>query len=116
MIIDHQAVAMMISKMTMLLDGARLQIWKAAWLADNHHPDVRIQGLISKVRASEAAFEVCTLATEILGGAVIMYNHPIEKYLRDATSFLHSDGTNQICSLRVTRALVSDDQSKLYGF
>lgn len=116
MIIDHQAVAMMISKMTMLLDGARLQIWKAAWLADNYHPDARIQGLISKVRASEAAFEVCALATEILGGAGIMYNHPIEKYLRDATSFLHSDGTNQICSLRVTKALVSDDQSKLYGF
>ena len=81
MIIDHQVVAMMISKMTMLLDGARLQIWKAAWLADNHHPDARIQGLISKVRASEAAFEVCTLATEILGGAGIMY-----KWLKTNTS------------------------------
>jgi alkylation response protein AidB-like acyl-CoA dehydrogenase len=105
MIIEHQAVALMIARMVMLLDGARLQIWKAAWLADNSHPDARIQGLISKVKASEAAFEVCTLATEILGGAGIMYDHPIEKYLRDAVSFLHSDGTNQICSLRITKAL-----------
>jgi acyl-CoA dehydrogenase len=116
MIIEHQAVSLMIAKMVMLLDGARLQIWKAAWFADNHHPDARIQGLISKVKASEAAFEVCTLATEILGGAGIMYDHPIEKYLRDATSFLHSDGTNQICSLRITKALATEDKSKIYGF
>ena len=45
-----------------------------------------------------------------------MYDHPIEKYLRDATSFLHSDGTNQICSLRITKALATEDKSKIYGF
>ena len=106
----------MLAKMIMLLDGARLQIWKAAWLADNSHPDARVQGLMAKVRASEAAFEICTLATEILGGAGIMYDHPVEKYLRDAVSFLHSDGTNQICSLRVTQALASNNKSKIYGF
>ena len=116
LIIDHQAVSLMLAKMIMLLDGARLQIWKAAWLADKSDPDAKIQGLISKVRASEAAFEVCTLATEILGGAGIMYNHPVEKYLRDSISFLHSDGTNQVCSLRVTKALNSEDNSKIYGF
>ena len=116
LIIDHQAVSLMLAKMIMLLDGARLQIWKAAWLADKSDPDAKIQGLISKVRASEAAFEVCTLATEILGGAGIMYDHPVEKYLRDSVSFLHSDGTNQVCSLRVTKALTSEDNSKIYGF
>ena len=115
-IIEHQVISLMLAKMIMLLDGARLQIWKAAWLADNSHPDARIQGLMAKVRASEAAFEICTLATEILGGAGIMYDHPVEKYLRDAVSFLHSDGTNQICSLRVTQALASNNKSKIYGF
>ena len=115
-IIEHQAISLMLAKMIMLLDGARLQIWKAAWLADNSHPDARVQGLMAKVRASEAAFEICTLATEILGGAGIMYDHPVEKYLRDAVSFLHSDGTNQICSLRVTQALASNNISKIYGF
>ena len=45
-----------------------------------------------------------------------MYDHPVEKYLRDAVSFLHSDGTNQICSLRVTQALASNNKSKIYGF
>ena len=45
-----------------------------------------------------------------------MYDHPVEKFLRDAASFLHSDGTNQICSLRVTQALTSNNKSKIYGF
>ena len=115
-IIEHQAVSLMLAKMAMLLDGARLQIYKAAWLADNQNKDAKVQGLIAKVQASEAAFEVCRLATEILGGAGIMYDHPVEKYLRDAASFLHSDGTNQICSLRVTKALAGLNKAALYGF
>ena len=46
-IIEHQAISLMLAKMIMLLDGARLQIWKAAWLADNSHPDARVQGLMA---------------------------------------------------------------------
>ena len=116
MIVEHQAVALMLGRMAMLLDAARLQIWKAAWLADNHHTDARVHGLLAKVNASEAAFEVCKLAGEILGGASIMYDHPIEKYLRDASSFLHSDGTNQMCLLRAVRAIATQDDIRLYGF
>ena len=115
-IIEHQAVSLMLARMAMLIDGARLQIYKAAWLADDGNKDARVQGLIAKVQASEAAFEVCKLSTEILGGAGIMYEHPVEKYLRDAASFLHSDGTNQICSLRVTNALAGLNSAALYGF
>ncbi len=115
-IIEHQAISIMLARMAMLIDGARLQIYKAAWLADVGDKDARVQGLIAKVQASEAAFEVCRLSTEILGGAGIMYEHPVEKYLRDAASFLHSDGTNQICSLRVTKALSGLDSAALYGF
>ena len=115
-IIEHQAVSLMVARMAMLLDGARLQIYKAAWLADVGNKDARVQGLIAKVQASEAAFEVCKLSTEILGGAGIMYEHPVEKYLRDAASFLHSDGTNQICSLRVTNVLAGLNSAALYGF
>ena len=115
-IVEHQAVAMMLGRMAMLLDAARLQIWKAAWLADSHNPDARVHGLLAKVNASEAAFETCRLAAEVLGGAGIMYDHPVEKYLRDAASFLHSDGTNQLCLLRATKAIAARDAASLYGF
>ena len=40
----------------------------------------------------------------------------IEKYQRDAASFLHSDGTNQLCLLRATRAIASGRGASEYGF
>ena len=107
---------MMLAQMAMRLDAARTQIWKAAWLADRKRPEARTLGLLAKVNASEAAFEACKLAGEVLGGASIMHEHPVEKYLRDASSFLHSDGTNQLCLLRATRAIASGRGASEYGF
>lgn len=115
-IVEHQAVALMLGTMAMKLDAARQQIWKAAWMADQRMPDARVAGLFCKVMASEVAFECCKLAGEILGGASIMYEHPIEKYLRDATSFMHSDGTNQLCLLRAVRAISTGRGGHEYGF
>jgi len=115
-IAEQQAVAMMLAQMAMKLDAARLQVWKAAWLADRKQPEARTLGLLAKVNASETAFEVCKLACEILGGAAIMHDHPVEKYLRDAASFLHSDGTNQICLLRAAQGLAGDGAAAPYGF
>jgi acyl-CoA dehydrogenase len=115
-IVEHQAVALMLGQMAMKLDAARLQIWKAAVLADRKDPQARITGLLAKVNASETAFEACRLAGEVLGGASIMYEHPVEKYLRDAASFLHSDGTNQLCLLRAVRALSRQDPRAVFGF
>ena len=115
-IVEQQAVAMMLGTMAMKLDAARLQIWKAAWLADRKQPEARALGLLAKVNASETAFECARLAGEILGGASIMHEHPVEKYLRDASSFLHSDGTNQVCLLRASQAIASQGHAALYGF
>lgn len=115
-IVEQQAVAMMLGTMAMKIDAARLQIWKAAWLADRRQPEARVLGLLAKVNASETAFECCRLAGEVLGGASIMYDHPVEKYLRDASSFLHSDGTNQMCLLRAMQSIAKPGHGALYGF
>ena len=115
-IIKHQAIAMMLAQMAMKLDASRTQIWRTAWLADRRRPEARTLGLLAKVHASEVAFEVCKMACEILGGGGIMYEHPVEKYLRDAASFLHSDGTNQVCLLRAAEGLANPASANLYGF
>lgn len=114
-IVELQTVAMMLAQMAMKIDAARTQIWRTAWLADRKQPEARTLGLLAKVNASETAFEACKLACEILGGASIMHDHPVEKYLRDATSFLHSDGTNQVCLLRAAQGLAAPGAT-LYGF
>ena len=45
--------------------------------------------------AADAAVDVCQRSMELFGGAGIMFENerPMQKYLRDALSFLHSDGT-----------------------
>ena len=115
-IIEQQAVAIMLAQVAMKLDAARLQIWKAAWLADTGSPNAPVYGLMAKVNASETAFEACRVSSEVLGGASIMYDHPVEKYLRDATSFLHSDGTNQLCLLRASKAMSAGSYEEVFGF
>ncbi len=106
-IIEHQAVGMMLADMFMLLEASRNFIWKAAWCADSLPRDQFDPKLayLAKVFTSEAAYKVCTLALEIWGGMGYMRDAPIEKYLRDAASFLHSDGTNQIHRIKSMRFL-----------
>jgi alkylation response protein AidB-like acyl-CoA dehydrogenase len=114
-VVKHQAVAMMLAQIAMKLDAVRTQIWRTAWLADRRQPEARTLGLLAKVNASESVFEACKLACERLGGAAIMHDHPVEKFLRDAASFLHSDGTNQVCLLRAAEGLAAPTSSQ-YGF
>ena len=42
-----------------------------------------------------SSFRIATRSMEVWGGMGYMTEAPMEKYLRDVTSFLHSDGTNQ---------------------
>ena len=55
---------------------------------------------MSKVFASEESLAVCVEALELWGATGYMKKNPIEKLLRDAISFLHSDGTNDVLSLK----------------
>jgi len=68
---------------------------------------------MSKVFAAEAAFEVAKEALELFGGYGYMKDYPMEKYLRDAASFLHSDGVNDVLLLRAGR-LLYDLPAELY--
>ncbi|MCC7104341.1 MAG: acyl-CoA dehydrogenase family protein [Chloroflexi bacterium] len=100
-IIDHQAIGMILADMATRIECARLLVWKAAWATDYQEPfDSRLPGM-SKVFASEAAFDCARYCLEIHGGSGIMKNLPVEKLLRDASTMFHSDGTNQIHRLRV---------------
>jgi Acyl-CoA dehydrogenase, C-terminal domain len=46
--------------------------------------------------AADAAMRAATDAVQILGGAGVMRDHPVEKWLRDAKAFQIVDGTSEI--------------------
>ncbi|MFQ5879680.1 MAG: acyl-CoA dehydrogenase family protein [Dehalococcoidia bacterium] len=104
-IIQHQAIKLMLADMATHIKAARLLIWQAAWNADHPEEFDPSAGRMANQFASEVAFQVCKMAVEIFGGAGIMRESPVEKYLRDAATLLHSGGTNQINRLRVGDAL-----------
>ena len=104
-IIEHQAVGTTLAEMALQIEAARALIWKAAWAADHQDPfDPKLPGM-AKVLASEVAHRVTVLAQELFGGMGIMAEASMEKLVRDALTFLHSDGTNLIHRVRMGRLL-----------
>lgn len=103
-LIEHDSVAMELAEMKMLLDAARSYIHRAAWLAD--HPEEGwdpTMGALPKVFASQVAWRVVTKALELHGGYGYMRETGLEKLVRDAAAFLHSDGANRSLLLKAAR-------------
>ncbi|MBI3024566.1 MAG: acyl-CoA/acyl-ACP dehydrogenase [Candidatus Tectomicrobia bacterium] len=103
-IVEHQAVATMLADMATGLDLARSFVWRCAWAVNHQKPYDFTLGWKAKIFASEVAFNCARWGMEIFGGAGIMQEAPMEKLMRDASTFLHSDGTNQMLRLRTASA------------
>ena len=110
-IVEHQAVGLALSEMAITLEVARSMVWRAAWAAD--HPDAYDDGslpdlplqLIAKVFTSEAMHRVAVLAMELFGGMGIMRELPMQKYVRDALIYLHSEYSADVARLRIAEQL-----------
>ena len=110
-IIEHQSVGMRLADMAIALEQARSLIWQAAWAAD--HPDAYQDGslpdlplqTIAKVATSETVFRVATDAAQIFGGMGVMRELPMQKYVRDALIFLHSEHANDVARLKIAEHL-----------
>ncbi|HBK81861.1 MAG TPA: hypothetical protein DDZ83_19690 [Nitrospinae bacterium] len=99
-IIEHQGVGFMLADCFIDYQAARQTLHYAAWRAmqdEGYDPKL---GYMAKVFASEACFRIARRAMEVWGGMGYMTEAPMEKYLRDVTSFLHSAGTNEAQRVR----------------
>ena len=108
-LIEHDSVAADLARMRMLIDAARAYLRQAARAAD--HRDTEwdpTMGALPKVFASEAAWEVVTTTLSLHGGHGYMKELGIEKLVRDAAAFLHSDGANRTLLLKAARFIRDD--------
>lgn len=100
-LIEHDGIRAQLAEMRMLIDASRAYIHRAAWLADNQeHGWDRTLGALPKAMASQAAWKIATWCLEIHGGHGYMKELGIEKLVRDAAAFLHSDGVNRTLFLK----------------
>lgn len=100
-LIEHDGIRAQLAEMRMLIDASRSYIHRACWLAD-HQPQGwdRTLGALPKVMASQTAWKVATWCLEIHGGHGYMKEAGVEKLVRDAAGFLHSDGANRTLFLK----------------
>src|ERR671918_2696515 len=83
--------------MAMEIEAARLLVWRACEAIDSGETDTAgLLGSYAKAFAADAAMRATTEAVQILGGAGIMRDHPVEKWLRDAKVFQIVEGTSEI--------------------
>jgi alkylation response protein AidB-like acyl-CoA dehydrogenase len=105
-LIAHANVGCRLAQMYAELEAARSLIWRAAWAVEHDPAYSHELGTAAKVVAADAAMHVCLSAAEIHGALAIMRGaSPMEKFVRDCLSFLHSDGAQDSLRLRMAAAI-----------
>ena len=105
-LIEHDGIRAQLAEMKMLIDASRSYIHRACWLAE--HQDRgwdNTLGVLPKCMASQAAWKIATWCLEIHGGHGYMKEFGVEKLLRDAAAFLHSDGVNRTLFLKAANLM-----------
>lgn len=108
-LIEHDGIRAQLAEMRMLIDASRSYTHRACWLAD--HPEQgwdKTLGALPKAMASQAAWKIATWCMEIHGGHGYMKEFGVEKLVRDAAAFLHSDGVNRTLFLKAANFMFRD--------
>jgi alkylation response protein AidB-like acyl-CoA dehydrogenase len=102
-----QLVQGLLAQMHVDAEAARLLTWRAAALADAGKP-YTTEAAVAKWVASEASVRAANAAVQVLGGYGYVDEYPVAKYLRDARVTTLYEGTSQIQTLIVGRALTGE--------
>ncbi len=114
-LIKHQAVALRLAEMATDICAVRGLLREAAAAVDEGAPDAEVLCNMVKLYASEAVLRVCKHAMELHGGNGTMLDFGIEKLYRDASMFLHMDGTVDVTKFKIVKALFPDTAGKYAG-
>lgn len=88
---EHQALAFMMADMATHVDGLRTLAWQAAWALDRGD-DAYALCLRAHDQAAELAVSITSDAVQLLGGHGYLWDHPVEKWMRDARTLGLVDG------------------------
>jgi alkylation response protein AidB-like acyl-CoA dehydrogenase len=94
-LLAKQGISFKLAEMAMDIEAARLLVWRACAACDAGE-DAGLLGSYAKAFAADTAMKATTDAVQVLGGAGIMRDHPVEKWLRDAKVFQIVEGTSEI--------------------
>lgn len=94
-ICQQQAIAFKLADMATKLRAARLLVYSAADLKENHEP-YSMEAAMAKQYASDICLEVVNEALQIFGGSGYLKGMEVERAYRDAKICTIYEGTNEI--------------------
>lgn len=106
-IAEFQLVQELLADMATLTQASRSMVNVAMRLMDAGK-DVRKEGAMTKKFVTDAAQVVTGKAIEVFGGNGYTREYPVEKLYRDAKAFQIMEGTNQVQTLTIARALLKE--------
>lgn len=104
---QKQMIQQMIAEMALKVETARLVTYRAAWQIDQGIDDIGALSM-AKLHATEVGSEVANMALQVHGGWGFMNDCPPSRYLRDNRICTIGDGSSQIQTLLIARAMGLD--------
>jgi glutaryl-CoA dehydrogenase (non-decarboxylating) len=108
---SFQMIKSSIAEMVSEHEGARLLVYRAAWLKDQGLPN-QFETSTAKFVASEAAVHCANEAMKILGSYGYSSEYPVERYLRDAKSYQVVEGTSNIQKLIISGIAMGESKNR----
>lgn len=102
---QHQAIQFKLADMATEIEAARLLIYKAAWLKDQHL-DYTQAGAMAKLYASTVAMKVTTEAVQVHGGYGYVKEFHVERLMRDAKITQIYEGTSEVQKIVISRGVL----------
>ncbi len=102
---DLQAIQMKLADMATRVEAARLLVYKAAWMKDQHLNYIK-SAAQAKLLASQTAVHVALEAIQVHGGYGYVREYLVERYLRDAKITEIYEGTSEIQHIVIARELL----------
>ena len=101
-IAHHQAIAFKLADMAKDIEAAKMLVYRAAWLKDQHM-DYTGASAMAKLFASEAAMKHTVEAVQIHGGYGYVKEYHVERLMRDAKITQIYEGTSEIQRIVISR-------------
>ena len=106
-IADFQGVQFQLAEMAIDVETARLLVYNAARLKMAGQPFLK-EAAMAKIRASEVAEKVASMAIDVYGGNGYTKEYPVEKFWRDAKIGKIYEGTSNMQLQTIAKLILKD--------
>jgi len=99
-----QVNAFKLADMALEIECARLLLYKACWLRDNHKPFTK-EAAMAKLHCSEVMYRCANHAVQLHGGYGLMKEYDVERFYRDQKLLEIGEGTSEVQRIVISRLI-----------